>query len=519
MSKIAPTSPRLFDRLTGRDRSAAARPVSVGIIGAGFGGVGMAIQLRKYGFEDFTIFEKAATIGGVWRDNTYPDAGCDVPSHLYSYSFERRTDWTRRFPKQPEILAYLRGCADKHDLGDRIRLGCEITSADWDAETATWTLRDATGTDHRFDVVVWGLGQLNRPKWPDIDGIDSFEGTIFHSARWNHDHDVTGRRVAVIGNGASAVQFVPPTAEKAAFLYQFQHAPNWFLPKQDAPFTPDQIRTFGQIPGWGRIYRSRLYASFESKWVALRSGSKIQQTARELSTRYIKSRVADPELRTKLIPDYPVGCRRILISDNYLETLTRDNVEVIDDPIARIDAGGVITESGARYDVDTIIVATGFDTTNFLAPVTITGVGGRTLDTDWSSGARAYQGIAVPGYPNSFILYGPNTNLNHNSIIFMLESQYRWILDALRTLRDGARWVDVDPAAARRYDERIQHELQGTTFAADCHSWYKTASGRITNNWPGPTLRYWFDTHRFKRNDLHVEPVRTTAPRVLTPRS
>ena len=466
----------------------------------------MAIQLRRIGIDDFTIFEKADAIGGVWRDNTYPDAGCDVPSHLYSYSFERRTDWTRRFPKQPEILDYIRGVATDHGLDERIRLGTEVVSAAWDDTTSRWTLTTAAGDTHDFDLIVWGLGQLNRPKWPEIDGLDTFAGTIFHSARWNHDHDLTGDRVAVIGNGASAVQFVPPVAEQASVLYQFQREPNWFLPKPDAPFTPTEIDRFRRIPGWDRIYRSRLYAGFESKWVALRQGSKVSEAAQKLSTAHIAKIVKDPDLRAKLIPDYPVGCKRILISDKYLQTLCRDDVEVVDDPIVRVEADAVVTSDGVRRQVDTVIVATGFATTDFLAPVEVTGAGGRKLRDVWADGPRAYQGIAVPGFPNSFILYGPNTNLNHNSIIFMLEAQYRWILRAVDQLRAGARRVDVRPSAASRYDDRIQRDLQRTAFAAECHSWYKTASGRITNNWPGPTLRYWFETRRFRRRDLIIDP-------------
>ncbi|HET8931026.1 MAG TPA: NAD(P)/FAD-dependent oxidoreductase [Acidimicrobiales bacterium] len=495
----------VLDQFGGRSPRGPERDLRVGIVGAGFGGVGMAIQLRKLGMENFTIFEKADEIGGVWRDNTYPDAGCDVPSHLYSYSFERRTDWTRRFPKQPEILAYLRDCAHRHDLTGHIRLVTEIASAEWKSAEAKWTLTTSAGDVHDFDVVIWGLGQLNRPKWPEIDGLDSFEGTIFHSARWNHDHDLSGERIAVIGNGASAVQFVPPVAEQASMLYQFQHAPNWFLPKPDAPFTANEVRRFRLIPGWDRLYRSRLYVSFDWKWVALRRGSKVSELARKISSAHIEAHVDDPALRAKLLPDYPVGCKRILISDNYLQTLCRDDVEVVDDPIVRIEADAIVTAEGIRREVDTIIVATGFATTDFLAPVEIIGVDGRRLADVWAEGARAYQGIAVPGFPNSFILYGPNTNLNHNSIIFMLEAQFRWILRAIRILRTGGRAIDVRPAAARRYDDRIQRDLRQTAFAADCHSWYKTGSGRITNNWPGPTVRYWFDTRRFRRNDLIVD--------------
>ncbi len=472
----------------------------------------MAIQLRRHGIEDFTIFEKADSIGGVWRDNTYPDAGCDVPSHLYSYSFERRADWSRRFPKQPEILEYLRGCARDHHIEEHICFGTEIAEATWDDRRARWDLTATGGATHRFDVVIWALGQLNRPKWPVVDGLDSFAGTVFHSARWDHDHDLTGDEIAVIGNGASAVQFVPPVAEKAKRLYQFQRAPNWFLPKPDATFTRNEIGRFRRIPGWDLLYRARVYAGFESKWGALRLDSKVSKIARDLSTAYITKHVPDPELREKLLPDYPVGCKRILITDGYLEALGRDNVEVVDDPIARIEPDAVVTEDGNRRVVDTIIVATGFSTTDFLAPVQITGKRGRDLRDDWADGANAYQGIAVPGYPNSFILYGPNTNLNHNSIIFMLEAQYRWILAALRVLGEGNRSVDVRPAAARRYDRRIQANLAKTVFSAGCHSWYKNADGKVVNNWPGPTLRYWLDTHRLRHSDLEIEPVRTSPP-------
>ncbi len=499
--------PALLDRLGTPSAATPRRDLRIGIVGAGFGGIGMAIQLRRHGIGEFTIFEKADEVGGVWRDNTYPDAGCDVPSHLYSYSFERRTDWTRRFPKQPEILDYARHCVRRYDLGDHLRLGTEITDAEWDESNGSWTLTTATGERHDFEVVVWGLGQLNRPKWPDIEGLDTFEGTIFHSARWNHDHDLTGERVAVIGNGASAVQFVPPVADQASELFQFQREPNWFLPKPDAPFTPDEIRRFQRIPGLARLYRTRLYASFESKWAALRRDSKLSSVARDLATAHISRHVGDPDLRARLLPDYPVGCKRILISDNYLQTLCRDHVEVVDDPIVRVDGDAIVTADGTRRVVDTIIVATGFDTTDFLAPVSIAGAGGRKLRDVWADGARAYQGIAVPGFPNSFILYGPNTNLNHNSIIFMLEAQYRWILQALRSLQRGARSVDVRPSAARRYDDRVQRALERTAFAADCSSWYKTATGRITNNWPGPTVRYWYETRRFRRNDLIVDGV------------
>jgi cation diffusion facilitator CzcD-associated flavoprotein CzcO len=492
-----------LDRLTGK-RGFDGGP-DIAIIGAGFGGIGMAMQLQRHGFGRFTIFEKADGVGGVWRDNTYPGAGCDVPSHLYSYSFERRSNWSRHFPKQPEILDYLETCVGEHGLRAKLRLGTEVTSATWDDDRAKWTLTTADGNQQRFDVVVWGLGQLNRPRWPEIEGLDTFGGTVFHSARWNHDHDLTGERVAVIGNGASSVQFVPPIAEKTAKLHQFQRSPNWLLPKPDAPFSKAEIRRFSRIPLWERINRSKIYALFEVRWLALRSGSKSGKLARDIGTKFITSQVADPELRAKLIPDYPVGCKRILISNDYLSTLCRDDVEVVTDPIVRVEADAIVTADGTRREVDTIIVATGFEATDFLAPVEIVGRDGRRLHAEWKRGAAAYQGIAVPGYPNLFILYGPNTNLGHNSIIFMLESQYRYVLANLRRLRDGARAVDVRPEAASRYDAWVTKALHRTVWEAGCDSWYKNEDGKVTNNWPSFTLRYWWDTHRLKTRDLEID--------------
>jgi cation diffusion facilitator CzcD-associated flavoprotein CzcO len=309
----------------------------------------------------------------------------------------------------------------------------------------------------------------------------------------------------VIGNGASSVQFVPPIAEKTAKLHQFQRSPNWLLPKPDAPFSKAEIRRFSRIPLWERINRSKIYALFEVRWLALRSGSKSGKLARDIGTKFITSQVADPELRAKLIPDYPVGCKRILISNDYLSTLCRDDVEVVTDPIVRVEADAIVTADGTRREVDTIIVATGFEATDFLAPVEIVGRDGRRLHAEWKRGAAAYQGIAVPGYPNLFILYGPNTNLGHNSIIFMLESQYRYVLANLRRLRDGARAVDVRPEAASRYDAWVTKALHRTVWEAGCDSWYKNEDGKVTNNWPSFTLRYWWDTHRLKTRDLEID--------------
>ena len=429
----------------------------------------------------------------------------DVPSHLYSFSFERRATWSRHFPKQPEILDYLEHCVEAHHLERHLELGCEITAANWDDRDGQWTLHTKSGDVRTFDHVVFGLGQLNRPRWPDLAGLDSFAGTVFHSARWNHDHDLTGERVAVIGNGASAVQFVPRIARKVSHLDQYQRAPNWLLPKPDDRFSPAQIRRFQRIPALQRLHRSRIYATFETRFAALIQGSRASRLAQVLSTKYITSQVPDPELRAKLIPDYPVGCKRILISNDYLRALGKEHVEVVTDPITHVESDAIVTADGTRRPVDTIIVATGFEATDFLAPITVTGRDGRVLAEDWREGAAAYQGIVVPGYPNLYLLYGPNTNLGHNSIIFMIESQIRWILAAMaHTRAQRARWVEVRDEAAARYDDAIRKALGKTVWEAGCDSWYKNEAGKVTNNWPDYTFRYWRETRRLRAEDLRT---------------
>lgn len=480
-----------------------SHPPRIAIVGAGFAGIGLGMQLRDRGIDSFTIFDKADDFGGVWRDNTYPGAGCDVPSHLYSFSFARRSDWSRRFPKQSEILDYLHACARSRDLWANFVPGTEITGATWSENDRTWTLTTAAGDTHEAEYLVLGLGQLSRPRWPTIDGLETFAGTIFHSARWDHDHDVTGERVAVIGNGASAVQFVPEIVERVATLHQFQQAPNWMLPKPDAPFTEVEIRRFQKIPGWERLHRSSIYAQFESRFAALRRNSRAAKLATDMCTRTIKSQVRDPELRAKLLPDYPVGCKRILISNDYLPALCRDNVEVVTEAITRVEPDAVITADGVRREVDTIIAATGFSTTDFLGSLRVTGRSAVDLGETWADGASAYRGIAVPGFPNLFFQYGPNTNLGHNSIVFMLEAQIRWILAAIdHAERPGGRPVEVRPEAARRWDRRITRALGRTVWEADCTSWYKNEQGRVTNNWPDWTFTYWAGLRHLRTADL-----------------
>ncbi len=477
--------------------AAAARQLEVAILGAGFGGIGMAIRLRQTGLAKFTIYEKADGVGGTWRDNTYPGAACDVPSHFYSFSFDTRHDWPQRFSTQAVILDYLEDLVARHELKPHLRLGTEIVEMRFDEGEGRWHLRSAAGETFMADVVVSGLGQLNRPWIPDIAGLESFSGTMFHSARWNHDHDLRGKRVAVIGTGASAIQFVPPVSEQAAHLTVFQKSANWILPKRDRHYSDRAKKLFNRVPALDRAYRALIWASFESRWFAMRDKSRLGALIAKASRAHLEAQISDPELRRKLTPDYPVGCQRILISDDYYPAIAKPHVELVTDPVERIEPDAVVAADGKRYEVDTIIFGTGFATTEFLAPIDIAGRGGRRLHDDWRNGAEAYLGMAVSGYPNLFLLYGPNTNLGHNSIIFMLECQIRWILQQIRTIRDeGLAWVDVLPSAQSEFNRKVEEMMAGSVWKAGCRSWYKTESGKVTNNWPGFTARYWLDTRK-----------------------
>lgn len=474
----------------------------IAIIGSGFGGIGMACRLRQAGIDTFTIFEKASAVGGTWRDNTYPGAACDVPSHLYSLSFAPKTDWTRRFPEQPEILDYLNEVTDRFELRPHLRLDTEITAATWDEVTATWRLDLADGTTHEADVLVAATGQLNRPQIPAILGLDQFEGTAFHSARWDHDHDLTGCDAAVIGIGASAIQFVPEIAPRCRELTLFQRSSNFVAPKPDGAFSAEARDRFRRHPWLQRLYRLSIWVRFDARWLLFRRGSRAARLLeRKFHTELTKT-VTDEVTAEALLPDYPVGCKRILISNDWYPTLFRPNVHVVTDPVERITPHGVVA-AGVEHPVDTIIFGTGFASTGFLAPIRVTGRDGRDLHTEWHDGAEAHLGITVSGFPNLFLLYGPNTNLGHNSIVFMLERQIGYALTWIRRLvDDDVTSVEVREAAQADSNARLQRRLNRTVWAASCHSWYKTATGKITNNWAGPTVAYWWHTRRPHRADF-----------------
>jgi cation diffusion facilitator CzcD-associated flavoprotein CzcO len=469
----------------------------IAIIGSGFSGLCLGIQLKRAGIHSFTIYEKSDRLGGTWRDNTYPGAACDVPAFAYCFSFEQKTDWSRKWAPQGEILAYMDHCAEKYGILPHVRFGTEIAGARFDEAAGVWRLRTTAGEEIVADVVVSGVGQLNRPAVPALPGLDRFRGERFHSARWNHAYDLRGKRVAVVGNAASAIQFIPQIAPLVRRLFILQRSPNWMLPRRDRAYGAAEKRRFARWPWLARLYRWWLWLSYEMRFPLIRQKPLMSRWVERAARRYIDETVADRSLRAVLVPDYPVAGKRLLISDDYYPTLNRPNVEVVTSGIERLTEDAVVMRDGRVLAVDCVILATGFETTSFLAPMAIAGRGGRVLHEEWRGGARAYLGLTVSGFPNFFMMYGPNTNLGHNSIIFMIECQTRYILECLRQMDErDLQWIDLHPEEMAEYNARLQRELAGTVWAATPRSWYKTAGGTITNNWPGSTVRYWWRTRK-----------------------
>jgi len=475
-------------------------------VGAGFSGIGMAATLLRAGYRDVTVLERREDVGGVWRDNTYPGAACDVPSHLYSFSFAPEGRWSKRFAEQPEILAYLRRVADVEGVTPLVRFGAEVAGAEWDDEARTWTVRLASGEELVTDVLVTGVGQLSRPAYPDVEGLEDFEGTCFHSARWDHAHDLTGEDVVVLGTGASAIQFVPEVAKVARRVTVLQRTPSYVLHKPDHDYGPRARRVLASHPLVLRADRLRNYLVTEARTLGFNVEPRLLAWHTRRFHRMLERQVPDPLLRERLTPTDQIGCRRILQSDDWYPALMRDNVELVTSPVRRVLPDGVETADGRVHHADAIVLGTGFTATDLLAPMEIRGRDGLLADA-WAKGAEAYRGTMVAGFPNLFVLYGPNTNLGHSSIVLMLESQFRFVREVLALLPLGGPVrgsVEVRPEAQARENAWLQEKLAGTVFATGCRSWYLTPDGRNTQNWPASTLRFRLRTRRPRRDDLEV---------------
>lgn len=474
-----------------RDASASPAVLRALIIGTGFGGLGMAIQLQKAGICDFLLLEKEGEVGGCWRDNGYPGAACDVPSHLYSFSFEPKADWTRRFAPQSEIFEYLKHCADKYGLRPFIRFHQEVSEARFDEVAGVWEVSTKAGDVFRTRALISACGQLNRPAIPRIHGAERFAGEQFHSARWRADYDVTAKRVAVIGTGASAIQIVPSIAEKVGQLFVFQRSAAYVIAKPDRAYRPWERALLARTPWVQRLARALLYVKHEWRVLPFSLMPSIMKAFQLSFRRHLARGIKDKALRARLVPDYPLGCKRILISNDYYPALARPNVELVTDDVRALTERGIVTADGREREVDAVVYCTGFTAADFLAPMRITGLGGRDLNQAWRDGAEAYLGITVSGFPNLFLLYGPNTNLGHNSIVYMLESQIRYVLGCLRALeKEQLRYLDVRAQVQEAFNERLQRALRRTVWEQGCTSWYKTDGGKNTNNWPGFTFRY-----------------------------
>jgi cation diffusion facilitator CzcD-associated flavoprotein CzcO len=466
------------------------RQPSITIVGAGFGGIGTAIDLTRAGFRDVTILEKGPGVGGVWRENDYPNAACDVPSSLYSWSFAPNPGWPHRYSHQDEILAYIERTAREHGVLDLVRTGVEVTGASYDVTSQSWHVETADGGSLDTDVLITCVGQLSRPAMPAIPGIDSFTGPAFHSAEWDHSVDLTGKRVAVLGTGASAIQFVPAIAPDVAHLTVFQRSAPWIAPKLNIEYSPTRQRVYRRWPLSQAFGRGLTWHVTELFNTTFTSDNVLRKTVEIGCKGQLRRQVRDADLRRKLTPTDEFGCKRVLWSNEWYPALTRDNVDVVTEPVVEVLPHGVRDRAGVEHEVDVVIYGTGFAATEFLAPMAITGVDGVSLEDRWKDGARAYLGLCVPDFPNLFVVYGPNTNLGGSSIIGMLEAGSGAVVSMLQAAdRAGARSIAVRPEAEQRYDEEMQSRLADSVWVS-CVNWYHENGGRISTNWPGQVKEY-----------------------------
>ncbi|SDE39756.1 flavin-containing monooxygenase [Rhodococcus tukisamuensis] len=474
------------------DTTAAVRTVDTLIIGSGFAGLGAAIKLTQAGKRDFLVLERGSEVGGTWRDNTYPGAACDVPSHLYSYSFALNPEWTRSFSTQPEIQKYISSVAHRYNVLDKHVFGCDVRSAHWNAATSRWDVHTSKG-DFEAKIVVSAIGALCEPSLPDIKGIEDFRGEIFHSARWNHDADLAGKRVAVIGTGASAIQIVPQLAKTVAQLDVYQRTAPWLLPRADREYTTVEHLAFKYLPGFQRLCRAGIYWMRETQVVGLAKAPVFMKPL-ELTARFhLRRQIKDKQLRKKVTPNFQMGCKRMLISNNYYPALAQANTELVTDGIAEVTANSVVDRSGTTREVDAIVIATGFHVTDSPTFAGIFGKDGRSAAEVFdASGQQGYKGSAIANFPNMFFLVGPNTGLGHTSMVFMIESQINYLVDALETIdRHGIGTIEVRQDAQDQYNRELQAKLSRSVWNnGGCASWYLDKHGNNTTLWPGFTFEF-----------------------------
>jgi cation diffusion facilitator CzcD-associated flavoprotein CzcO len=481
----------LPDTQAAADDSVSAERFDIAIVGAGFSGLGMAMELKRAGREDFCLIDKATNVGGTWRDNTYPGCACDIPSHLYSFTREMKPDWSRMYPRQAEIWAYQRALVERHGLESHLRLGWQVEDMTWNEADRRWTLMSADGRTITARNVVCGLGGLHIPQWPNIAGMDRFARASFHTARWDHSVNLAGKRVGIIGTGASAIQIVPEIAPETGHLHLFQRTPPWILPKGDRAMLGIERAAFRAIPPVQRFYRWLIYWLNEVRAIAFVKQPERMDRAANQALKHLEQQVSDPELRAKLTPDYRIGCKRVLISNDYYPALQRENVTLETTGIASVTPGGVTLRDGREVALDVLVYATGFKPFDMVEGLSITGRGGRDLGAEWGTAPNAHRGITVSGYPNLFFLMGPNTGLGHNSMIYMIESGVAYVMDALDKM-DGAHAVaiDVKPEAQAAFVSDVRERLKGTVWASGCSSWYRGEDGEIPTLWPDFTFKY-----------------------------
>jgi len=482
-----------------------SRRPSIAVVGGGFGGVGAAAILRREGYEDVTVFEKGERVGGVWQHNTYPGAACDIPSHLYEYSFAPNS-WSRRYSPGSEIRAYVEGVARRFGVLDRIRTGTEVQSAGWDEERGRWRLQTSAGP-HEADFLVTACGQLSVPKVPKLPGLDEFEGPVFHTAEWRHDVELAGRRVTVIGTGCSAIQVVPAIQPEVAKLDIYQRSPGWTFPKGDREYSPLARAAFKRLPALRRLDRASVFAFNEFGAAAMTSQRWLLPVLRAIGKRQITSAVSDPELRRKVTPSDEIGCKRIMLTDDWYPTLAKPNVELIAEGVDAVTASGVRDATGSERPADVIVLATGFASHAFVAPMEIAGRGGRTLAGEWSGVPRAYLGLTMPGFPNMFLLYGPNTNGGTGSVVNTLECGIGHLLAALRELEaSGSSRIEVRPDAAEAFDRELRAALAKTVWHSGCSNWYVDENGADPSQWPWTWSAYRRRTARLAPGAYALAP-------------